>query len=289
MAVAGGSRVARPHRPRARRRPLRPRPARRRPRAGSRSARPIRLAADVRRPPRRAQLRALELERGVRRSPPSRPRRRGRSAARSPPPPSHSQRTSVALELWREAEPIGRQLSAVHIRGRGVDRPIPISDALRHHRAVPACVYAAKGPSRPALLAAVTSADGEFCAVEVTYLAPGGGRALGVRTSRKVIGVLPAGCAVRLDAVCEELVVGEGVFSTLSAAGRFSQPGWALLSAHNLRAWIPPVGVRRVLIAGDRGVEGERSARFLRRRLRSPELSASIAWPPVGAGDWNEA
>ena len=53
------------------------------------------------------------------------------------------------------------------------------------------------------------------------------------------------------------MLVGEGVFTTLSATERFGLPGWALLSTRNLRAWSPPEGVRSILIAADRGKDGE--------------------------------
>ena len=57
------------------------------------------------------------------------------------------------------------------------------------------------GPTRPALLAGVLSADGELVGVEVTYLAPNGRRAEDLRLSRKTVGTAPAGCAVRLDKI----------------------------------------------------------------------------------------
>lgn len=205
------------------------------------------------------------------------------------PTPSSSQRVGVARRLWEEAAPITRQLSAHHIRRRGVLRAPPVSGALRHHPSVPTAVYADLGARRPALLAAVTTAENVLCAVEVTYLAPNGERANDLRVSRKIVGVLPPSCAVRLDAVREDLLVGEGVFSTLSASARFALPGWALLSTGNLRTWSPPSGVRRVLIAADRGLDGERSARCLRRHLGASGVIAHIAWPPLPASDWNEA
>ena len=63
-----------------------------------------------------------------------------------------------------------------------------------------------------------------------------------------------------LSPAAAEMVVGEGVFTTLSAIDRFRLPGWALMSANNLAAWTPPPEVRRVLIAADRGAVGEGAA-----------------------------
>ena len=94
---------------------------------------------------------------------------------------------------------------------------------------------------------------------------------------------------VRLAPAAEAMLVGEGVMTVLSASERFALPAWALMSAHNLSEWSAPSGVRRVLIAGDRGPVGETAARRLMRRLRLEGLSASIALPPTGSDDWNAA
>ena len=125
-------------------------------------------------------------------------------------------------------------------------------------------------------------------AVEVTYLAPNGRRAEDLRLPRKTVGPAPNGCAVRLDPAAPEMLVAEGVFTTLSATEWFGLPGWALLSTRNLRAWSPPQGVRSVLIAADRGKDGEASAEMLRARLSEAGLAATVAPPPEPWGDWNE-
>jgi hypothetical protein len=84
------------------------------------------------------------------------------------------------------------------------------------------------------------------------------------------------------------MLVGEGVFTTLSASERFGLPGWALMSTRNLRVWAPPEGVRSVLIAADRGKDGEASADRLQQRLCEAGVAASVALPPEPWGDWNE-
>ena len=48
-------------------------------------------------------------------------------------------------------------------------------------------------------------------------------------------------------------------------------------------------GVREVLIAADRGADGEASAEQLRAGLVGAGVKARIALPPEGFGDWNEA
>ena len=84
------------------------------------------------------------------------------------------------------------------------------------------------------------------------------------------------------------MLIGEGVFTTLSASEWFGLPAWALMSTRNLRVWSPPEGVRSVLIAADRGRDGEASAARLQGRLVQAGLAATIALPPAPFGDWNE-
>ena len=201
--------------------------------------------------------------------------------------PSRPARQAVARRLWSEALPIAGTLSARHARLRGIARVLP--DTLRHHPAAPLAVYTRCRHVRPALVAGIVGRDGELQAVELTYLAPNGRRAVGLRLPRKTIGLVPPGSAVRLDPPGSELLVGEGVFTTLSASELFGLPGWALTSTRNLRAWSPPDGVRRVLIAADRGRDGEHSAEILRGRMARAGLAAAVRLPPQPHGDWNEA
>jgi hypothetical protein len=207
----------------------------------------------------------------------------------SPPDTTRAERVAAAQRLWSGARAIaGDGPAARHVARRGVDLALDVQGALRAHAGAPSAVYRDAGPRRPALLAAVRIAEGALTAVEVTYLDRSGRRSALARPSRKIVGVLPPGCAVRLSAAAPEMVVGEGVFTTLSAIKRFALPGWALLSTGNLRRWRPPGEARRLLIAGDRGPDGERSALALRAALLALGLRADVALPPKGYGDWND-
>ena len=203
-------------------------------------------------------------------------------------PASSRERLEAAQRLWEAGRPLGRSLAARHCRLRGMTGALPGPQALRFAADAPVSAYRRGGASRPALLAGIQDAAGRYCAVEITYLTPSGRRALDLRLPRKTIGVPSAGCAVRLDPEAEAMLVGEGVFTTRSASERFGLPGWALQSTRNLRAWSPPEGVRFVLIAADRGKDGEASAERLRVRLVEAGVAAAVALPPPPWGDWNE-
>lgn len=202
----------------------------------------------------------------------------------APPVLSARVRVEVARRLWDEARPLAGTLSERHLARRGVAAP---TGGLRHHPGVAAAIYADAGPRRPVLLAGIECAAGELVGVEVTYLAPNGERAR-LPTPRKTVGLSPSGAAVRLWPSGPRLLVGEGVFSCLSAARRFGLPAWALLSARSLRRWRAPSGVTSVLIAADRGRPGEAAAADLADGLSAQGVRAEIALPPPPWQDWNE-
>jgi len=203
-------------------------------------------------------------------------------------PASARERLEAALRLWDEAKPLGRSLSAQHCRLRGMTGELPGPEALRHHGETPVAVYRPGRYRRPALLAGIQDPGGRYVAVEITYLAPNARRASDLRLPRKTVGVPPPGCAVRLDAAAPEMLVGEGVFTTRAAAEWFGLPAWALQSTRNLRVWSAPEGVRSVLIAGDRGADGEASAERLRARLVEDGVAATVALPPSPYRQWDD-
>lgn len=197
-------------------------------------------------------------------------------------------RVATAASLWEGALPLSPgDLCQRHFRHRRICGPI-LSLALRRHPAAPVSVFRAEGAVCPALLAAVRAPDGMLGAVEIAYLERDGRAAARLRLPRKTVGVLPAGSAVRIERAAPTMLVAEGVMTTLSAMARFGLPGWALLSANNLAVWTPPAGVRRVVIAADRGRAGEDAAGRLSRRLQAAGVQWAVCPPPAGFGDWND-
>jgi hypothetical protein len=207
----------------------------------------------------------------------------------SPPCGEGHRRRATAQALWTQGRDIAATVSARHCRGRGMADPLPGPWALRHHPAAPISVYRPGRAARPALMAGVLDADGALSAVELTYLTPGGRRAIDLALPRKTVGVIPAGSAVRLSPLASNLLVAEGVFTANAAGRHFGLPAWALLSTSNLRRWRPPPGVRSLLIAADRGPDGERSAGILAEAVARSGVGVDIVLPSLGFGDWDEA
>ena len=206
----------------------------------------------------------------------------------STPRPDLFVRRETAARLWaggiplQSGNPAGR-----HLIRRAIRSGASAANLAFHPRASVA-VYRASDRQRPALLARISDVDDRLTAVEITYLDPNGGVATGLRLARKTVGQVPPGAAVRLAAAAEDMLVAEGVATTLSACERFGLPGWALMAANNLAVWSPPAIVRRVLIAADRGAVGQGAALRLRRRLTGAGLEVRTVWPEPPFGDWNE-
>lgn len=202
---------------------------------------------------------------------------------------SRASKVRAAAMIWSAGQPLEGTLSARHAQLRGVVRPLPGFDVLRHAPAAPLRAYDLRdGRTHAAMLAALRDSSGALTAVEVTFLDRSGERSTRLRLTRKIVGPIPPGSGVRLDPAAREMLVGEGVFTTLSATERFSLPGWALLSTSRLRTWTPPEGVQAVLVAGDNGRAGRHAARVLVDRLNGAGVRAWAEFPGGAFGDFND-
>lgn len=198
-------------------------------------------------------------------------------------------RRRTAERLWSQGISTGPTgLVARHLRRRGVRWSVDLHDLLEHP-AAPISAYRTRGATLRALMTRISNADGNTAGVELTYLDAAARQAVHLAVSRKTVGCVPSGAAVRLRPSQERMLVAEGVITTLSAMRWFNMPGWALLSAGNLAAWTPPPDVRSVVIAADRGLAGEAAARRLKHRLAALGLAVEMRLPPPGCGDWNDA
>lgn len=212
----------------------------------------------------------------------------GHSAA-SGTRPDPRLRQAAAGRLWDGGVAAGEgMLAHRYLVRRGVANGLG-SPNLRHHPEAPTSVYRPGRHRRPALMARISDDADRLTAVELTYLDPNGRRAARLRLSRKTVGQVPVGAAVRLAPAAPILLVAEGVVTTLAAMRHFDLPGWALRSADNLAGWTPPDAVRHVLIATDNGAVGLRAAGRLRDRLTGAGLSATIRAPDPAFDDWSDA
>ncbi len=188
---------------------------------------------------------------------------------------SDSARRLVAL-----SRPIAGTLAETYLRNRGITARLEVLPALRFH---PACFYrahdAAPREAWPALIAAVTDADGTIAGVHRTWLDRDGAGKAPITAPRRALGHL-LGNAVRFGGAFDVLVAGEGIETMLSLRCVLpDMPMVAALSANHLAALILPPPLRRLYIARDNDAAGRRAAMCLRDRARAAGIEARILWP----------
>ena len=194
-----------------------------------------------------------------------------------PPVPSGS--PEAARRLFASAKPIPGTLAAIYLRSRGI-ADVGDLPALRFH---PRCFYRAhEGAQRemwPALLAAITDAEGAITGVLRTWLARDGSGKAPLATPRRSMGRL-LGHGVRLGNASDVLAAGEGLETMLSLRVVLpAMPVVAALSATHLAAFIPPSGVRRLYIARDNDRVGRRAAEMLGVRAHAGGIEALVLTP----------
>ena len=197
--------------------------------------------------------------------------------------PASEERVARAQRIWDESRPVHRTVATAYLRRRAIPEAAWDTPALRFH---PSMTSLDDRVRRPALVAAIAGPTGVLQGVQVTLLSAHGTAKAAVATPRRVIGKLLGG-AVRLSEAQDELVIGEGVETMLSASQRFKIPAWAALTADNLARFNVAPSLRRLIIAADRDPAGVAAADALRERAQA-DLNVEIAAAPDGFNDWND-
>ena len=192
-----------------------------------------------------------------------------------------------ALRRWAESRVIAGTPADRYLASRSIE--IRDAHGLRFHPRLPYTDDGEAFTHWPALLALVSGPDGEPTTIHRTYLVPDGSGKAPVSSQRKLYSEMCGG-AVRLAPVFEQLIVGEGIETTLSAMQLWQLPGWSAVSKAGLKALKLPACVRSVVIAADRdpGGGGERVATETARRWMREGRSVEVYLPEPGFGDFND-
>ncbi|HQT65897.1 MAG TPA: toprim domain-containing protein [Acidocella sp.] len=208
---------------------------------------------------------------------------------------AQAQAQRSAMRLFAMAQPLSGTLAESYLRGRGItSAALAGTESLRYH---PRCFYRA-GPDAPhetwpALIAAVTDLNGTITGVHRTWLDPAGfdpirlGKAP-VETPRRALGHL-LGHAVRFGPTTgiEVLAAGEGIETMLSLRSALpAMPIAAALSAGHLTAILLPAGLRRLYIARDADLAGDRAATSLSECAQAAGIEAITLTPTLS--DFND-
>ena len=199
-------------------------------------------------------------------------------------------KATAVRDIWTRSQDIENTLSERYVREtRCVSMGLKRGGALRHCNDIPVSAYARHSRYNvPGLLVGITGANGSLKGVEIHYL--DGQARLNSRLNipRKTIGNYEAGWSVQVDEPAEEMVVGTGIFSTLSASQYFALPCQAMMSDKNLRNWRPSPITRRVIIAGDNDTSCRAAIATLLTNLNPYDLHVSVKFAPDGHNDFND-
>ena len=194
-------------------------------------------------------------------------------------------RINLARSIWADAQQIEGTIAEVYLRSRGITLNLPSS--LRY---LPGYKHGPSGLSMGCMIGAVTvEGDKRIRAVHRTWLRRDGTDKANVNPAKMMLGPASGG-AVRLAKAADELILGEGVETVLSAMQVSGLPGWACLSTGGLMAVkLPPLPIaRNALIAADNDEPGLKAADECARRLASEGRSVRIAKPPEPGTDFND-
>jgi hypothetical protein len=192
---------------------------------------------------------------------------------------SRPDRSELIERILKETQ-VGRGTAVEHyLRAREIMIEVPY--CLNFH---PRLFHSPSGKFFPAMVAERQNVFGEHVAIHRTYLA--WERAAKAPVSEVRMDLGPAkGTAIRLSPLAEELLVGEGIETVLSAIQATGKPGWA--AGGLLRDLLLPPEVRRVVILADGDAPGERAATAAATRWIREKREVRIARAPSGK-DFND-
>lgn len=186
---------------------------------------------------------------------------------------------------WKDSTPIQHGDDAHHyLLGRGLS-PYDLPQSIRVH---PALHYRDDDTTGtfPAMLALVTGPDGQARSLHRTYLQDA--RKAPVAAPKKLMQGLPiAGAAIRLTPVSQVLGIAEGIETALAASEQFGVPVWSCISAQGIESFVPPDGVKEVVIFADHdeNFAGQKAAYAAAHRLTLKGFEVEVCIPPT-VGDW---
>jgi len=191
-----------------------------------------------------------------------------------------------AAMTWRQTLPAPGTPVEEYLRSRALILPVP--PALRFHQRL----FYSEGKTHrhwPAMISQRSDVDGNIVGVHRTWLQHDGrGKAPYGSDAKKDLGST-SGTAIRLSPVADELMIGEGIETTLSAMQVSGKPGWAAGNTGVLCNMILPIQIKSIIILADRDEPGEAAARFARQRWLAEGRRVRIARPPGDHNDFNDA
>lgn len=188
---------------------------------------------------------------------------------------------AIAERIWNEGRPIGGTQAEEYLKGRGIAHVN--FESLRFHVGL---WNSETNGHLPCLLSKISGVNGDFRAIQRTFLEIWSATKANVKDPKKTLGSQLGG-GVWFGRIGERLLVGEGVESTLSAHVATGLPAVATLGTsgmQNLELPTLPWAKEVVILAdNDRSGAGLNAAKRLAARLVEEGRLVRIAMPSVPA------
>lgn len=195
--------------------------------------------------------------------------------------PPRKDYSDVIARILSEAQSANGTNVETYLRMRGLTLPPP--PALRFHKLLK---HTPTNSFYPVMVAERRNQLGEIVAIHRTYLRHDGSGKARIAPVRMDLG--PAqGTAIRLSPLSDELLIGEGVETTMSVMQSTGRPGWAAGSAKMMTLLALPPEVRSVTICADGDDPGEQAACAAARMWRAEGRCVKIMRAPRGF-DFND-
>jgi hypothetical protein len=190
--------------------------------------------------------------------------------------------SAIIKHIMSESVPAKGTLAETYLRTRALTLSIP--ECLHFH---PSLKHTpSKSSFWPGLVAARTDSDDRIVAIHRTFIARDGRGKAPVKPVRMDLG-MTKGTAIRLSPLTDELMIGEGIETTLSVIQETGKAGWAAGSTSAMKTMDLPMQVKSVIILADGDDAGEAAARFAAYRWRDSGRHVRVIRPPRGK-DFNE-
>ena len=188
-----------------------------------------------------------------------------------------------AVAIWNEAVDAHGTVVELYLASRGLTLPDG-AGAIRFHASCPWKDHALNRTIYiPAMISAMRQVEGDaLTAVHRTWLTREG-----AKVDRRMLG-RAAGAAVKIDAAISDLVVGEGVETSLAARQMGFRPVWAAGSTSNIAALPVLANVGCLTLLGEAGVASERAIGTCSDTWLAADREVVVIHPTVGS-DMNDA
>lgn len=190
-------------------------------------------------------------------------------------------------QLWHQSVPLEGTLGHVYLQTRLADLLEAIPPTLRY---LPSAKHSPTGKVFPCLLAAVTVYPcRQVTAIHRTFLSLDGKGKAPVDTPKMMLGQVRGG-AVRLAPPGQELMIAEGLETSLTLHIMLKKPTWAALSSQNMaQVILPPLPLAQTLyIAQDNDAGGQKGAMTLAEKAWAEGRTVRILQPPHRLNDFND-